>query len=518
MAIRTPPLWLQNASHPAENDRLGTQALVGAQGVRLATDLAVSATTGMVVSVSAGWGFVAGTSTSTQGMYQTYNDGAVLLTVTTASSVNPRIDRVVLTINDTSYGGATDNAVLQIIAGTPAASPVAPTTPANSLSLATIAVGQSVTSIVGGNITDTRVRAAAQDWVFKASGALTTPLAIQNNAGTQVASIDYLGGITGSSINGGQFAGVRNALINGAFGVDQRNSGATQTFTAAAALAYSVDRWYGYCTGANITGARIAGTAPDQFNYRFTGAASNTAVGFGQRIETANSYYLAGQTATLSVSLASTSLTSITWTAYYANTTDTFGTLASPTRTSIATGSFTITSTLTRYSTNIAIPAAATTGIEIVFTGGALLAAQTLTFAAAQLELGSIATPLERRPLGMELTLCQRYFQRIPEPSLKGVFNATTSANRLACPLVTQMRIPPLTSAGGSLTINGTLSLYDGTTSGTITAFTNNYSTTQGIEIDCTVATGTYVVGRPASTYKSVPQSTTNYLDASAEL
>jgi hypothetical protein len=114
---------------------------------------------------------------------------------------------------------------------------------------------------------------------------------------------------------------LRNIFINGSFGIDQRRDGSSQTFTAAAALAYSVDRWYGYCTGANVTGQRIAGTAPDQFFYRFTGATSNTLVGFGQRIEAANSFHFAGQTATLSVSLASSSLTSVTWTAFYANTT-----------------------------------------------------------------------------------------------------------------------------------------------------------------------------------------------------
>lgn len=209
-----------------------------------------------------------------------------------------------------------------------------------------------------------------------------------------------------------QISGFRNIIINGGFAIDQRNSGATQTFVAAAALAYSVDRWYGYSTGANITGARVTGTAPDQYYYRFTGATSNTAVGFGQRIEAANSQHLAGTTATLSVKLASSSLTSITWTAYYANSTDTFGTLASPTRTQIATGTFTINSTLTRYSTNISIPSAATTGIEIVFTGGALLATQTLTFAAAQLEAGSRASVFEQRTRSIELALCQRYYYK----------------------------------------------------------------------------------------------------------
>jgi hypothetical protein len=214
-------------------------------------------------------------------------------------------------------------------------------------------------------------------------------------------------GATGTS--NGTF---RNILINGGFAIDQRNSGSSQTFTAAAALAYSVDRWYGYCTGANITGARVAGAAPSQYYYRFTGATSNTAVGFGQRIEAANSFHFANRTAVLSVSLASTSITSVTWTAFYANTTDTFGTLASPTRTQIATGTFTINSTLSRYSAAISVPAAATTGIEIVFTTGALVGSQTLTFDDAQFELGSSPTDFEQRPIDTELAMCQRYFWR----------------------------------------------------------------------------------------------------------
>ncbi len=210
------------------------------------------------------------------------------------------------------------------------------------------------------------------------------------------------------AIAGGHLAGHRNRIINGAMKIDQRNAGATQTFTAGAALAYSVDRWYGYCTGANVTGARI--TSGAQNRYRFTGAASNTGVGFGQRIEAANSMDLAGRTCTLSVKLSSSSLTSITWTAYYANTADTFGTLASPTRTQIATGSFSISSTEATYSAQINVSASATTGIEIVFTGGALLGSQTLTIGDVQLEPGGVATPFEHRMINAELAMCQRYF------------------------------------------------------------------------------------------------------------
>jgi hypothetical protein len=202
----------------------------------------------------------------------------------------------------------------------------------------------------------------------------------------------------------------RNELINGDMRIDQRNNGNAQTITGAAALAYTVDRWYAYCTGANVTGQRVAGTAPNQFNYRFTGSASVTKIGFAQRIEAANSQDAAGRTVTLAVDLANSLLTAVTWTAWYANTADTFGTLASPTRTQIATGTFTVNSSLARYNAQIAIPSAATTGIEIEFSVGAQTSG-TWTIGRAQLEVGSVATPFEHRPIGTELVLCQRYYE-----------------------------------------------------------------------------------------------------------
>ena len=205
--------------------------------------------------------------------------------------------------------------------------------------------------------------------------------------------------------------GFRNRVYNGAFRIDQRNAGAAQTFTAGAALAYCVDRFYGYCTGANVTGQRVAGTAPNEFAYRFTGAASVTGIGFGTRLEATNTRDLAGSTATLSVELANSLLTTVTWTAYYATSADAFGTLASPTRTQIATGTFTVNSTLTRYSTQVSIPSAATTGLEIVFTVGAQTSG-TWTIDNVQLEAGSSATDFERRPIGTELALCQRYYEK----------------------------------------------------------------------------------------------------------
>jgi len=199
---------------------------------------------------------------------------------------------------------------------------------------------------------------------------------------------------------------LKNRLINGAFAIDQRNAGASQTFTAAAAIAYTVDRWYGSCTGANITGQRVAGTSPNQYAYKFTGAASNTGTLFGQRIESFNAYDLISTTVVGSVTIKSSSITTVTWTAYYANTSDTFSA-----KTSIATGTLTVTSTATNYSFSFNAGANAGNGIAIEFTTGALTATNTLQYENAQLEIGSTATPFERRLYGQELINCQRYYQ-----------------------------------------------------------------------------------------------------------
>ena len=157
MALRTPPSWLQQGSHPAENDRLTMQGIVSSTGIIGATSLAVTAQSSpnMTVNIATGWGAVV-SSTANAGVYTFYNDAATVATITTADATNPRIDRVVATINDAYYSGVLNNVVFSVVAGTAAASPTAPATPSNSVSLATIAVAAGATSITGANITDTR--------------------------------------------------------------------------------------------------------------------------------------------------------------------------------------------------------------------------------------------------------------------------------------------------------------------------------------------------------------------------
>jgi hypothetical protein len=159
MTLRTPPSWLQNGSHPAENDRLTTQALWATTGIIKSDSLAVTQNSpaGMSVRVASGWAAVVGTTQANMGTYVGYNDDTVVLGVTTADPTNPRIDRVCMTVNDAYYTGSLNNVVLQVVAGTPAGSPVAPATPANSISLATVAIAAGATALTTANITDTRV-------------------------------------------------------------------------------------------------------------------------------------------------------------------------------------------------------------------------------------------------------------------------------------------------------------------------------------------------------------------------
>jgi len=349
-------------------------------------------------------------------------------------------------------------------------------------------------------------------------------LALQTGANTTAVTIDASQNVTFAaavtttgSVNAPNTFGFKNRIINGNMMVDQRNAAASQTFTAAAALAYSVDRWYGYCTGANVTGQQVAGsTTPTvtQNRYRFTGAASVTAVGFGQRIEQKNSYDLAGSTCTLSADLAiSATLTTVTWTAYYATTTaDTFGSLASPTVTSIATGTFTVTSTVTNFSANISIPAAATTGLQILFTVGALTAGLTWTIGNVQLEKGSVATSFDFRDYGRELILCQRYYTKISSFGASGqiLSGFSVTATSAWCQVFTpvQFRASP-TLNFLNLNVSDQISY-----SLTVTAIAGSAQTSNGGGVAFTNNTGATVY-RPCAVNAS---ASTGYMDFSAEL
>jgi hypothetical protein len=140
------------------------QAIWATTGIIGTSSLAVSASSpaAMTVEVAQGWGVIVGNYQANMGVYNFYNDATVVLPIGIADPTNPRIDKIVVTINDSYYTGVLDNVTFQVVAGTPSGSPVAPATPTNSISIATVTVGAAVTQINSGNITDTRVTATTQ--------------------------------------------------------------------------------------------------------------------------------------------------------------------------------------------------------------------------------------------------------------------------------------------------------------------------------------------------------------------
>lgn len=87
-----------------------------------------------------------------------HNDATVNVTVPTADATNPRIDIICLRVDvSTDPDASADNvAIIELVQGTPAGSPSAPSTPSNAIKLAEVSVPASDTTISSGQITDSR--------------------------------------------------------------------------------------------------------------------------------------------------------------------------------------------------------------------------------------------------------------------------------------------------------------------------------------------------------------------------
>lgn len=152
-------LWLENLTYSATDMRRLITSVFNTPGILHTGDLAVAqhaAGANMSVDVAAGSAIIAGSSVSGQGNYQFTSDGTVNVTIAAAPGTgNSRIDLIVAKIQDVDTdGGSTNAASIVAVTGTAAStgSQVAPSAPANSLILATVAVGPSVTTILTANI------------------------------------------------------------------------------------------------------------------------------------------------------------------------------------------------------------------------------------------------------------------------------------------------------------------------------------------------------------------------------
>lgn len=175
MAEVNPPFALQNAgaTHTAENDRtaigaimagafpVGTLTSRGGVHPLLGGAFAVTPNTGLILNVASGVAFIPGTESAKQGTYICTNDATKTVTLDTAHGTLPRIDRVILRVYDSAYSGASNTWAIEKLTGTAAASPVAPTLPANAIAIASVSVVANDTTISAGEITDTRSYATA---------------------------------------------------------------------------------------------------------------------------------------------------------------------------------------------------------------------------------------------------------------------------------------------------------------------------------------------------------------------
>lgn len=244
--------------------------------------------------------------------------------------------------------------------------------------------------------------------------------------------------------------GFRNRIINGDMRIDQRNAGASVTPSTVGSHQYLLDRWFVLNTpGSKYSVQQNAGsvTPPTGFsNYLGCTSVSAYSIGsseyqfVGQKIEGFNFADLMwgtanAKTVTLSFWVRS-SLTGtfggflrnnannrfypFSYTINAANTWeyetitiagDTTGTWVGATNGtgldlnfSIATGS-NFTGTAGAWTASAIL--APTGQVSVVGTNGA-----TWYITGVQLEVGSVATPFERRPYGTELQLCQRYYEQ----------------------------------------------------------------------------------------------------------
>jgi hypothetical protein len=198
----------------------------------------------------------------------------------------------------------------------------------------------------------------------------------------------------------------RNRIINGDHRVNQRGGGATVVDS----YSYVVDRWYVAANGAAVTANNNGGAVGAAAQSLVAnGAAGNTNVSIGQRIESRNIQDLAGQKVTLSGYLYATQALQPVLTLNTPTAQDNFASMnvvagpALPLIVPNAWNYFRVTATLA---------ASASNGLQVDFSsGGAVGAGVSYAIGAIQLEAGENLNPgFEIIPFSESLARCQRYF------------------------------------------------------------------------------------------------------------
>jgi hypothetical protein len=201
----------------------------------------------------------------------------------------------------------------------------------------------------------------------------------------------------------------RNRVDNGNMEIAQRGLPVTVSG------AYALDRWSPAWSAGTASVNQIAAagfTSRKQMQGVFTGLTAGANAQFNHRIEASRCYDLAGQTCTVSFQTnysVSAGSTSFVVALYYPSTADNFAS----TLTQIGLVGFTPGAGATTYTATFAVPAAATTGLQLQFYAAQAGATGTLTWnlTSVQLEAGAVATAFERVDQALNLVRCQRFYQ-----------------------------------------------------------------------------------------------------------
>ena len=369
-------------------------------------------------------------------------------------------------------------------------------------------------------------------------------LTLSGNSGNT--TLDSSNGITFSDSSNQQYAAspyvLKNRIINGDMRIDQRNAGASVSVTTSSAT-YTLDRWD--CRGETSQGVytvQQSSTAPTGFNKSLLVTVTTADSSLGAT----DNYYLRQaiegfNIADLGWGAASASTVTLSfW--VRSSLTGTFG--GSITNGATATRAYGFTYAITAANTweqkTITI-AGDTTGtwntdnsgaMAINFSLGANADRQTtanvwsanstasgaigegsiigtngatLYITGVQLEVGSTATPFERRLYGTELALCQRYLPSCPTTSTvfgSGMVMSTTTG-RITVPFSVTTRTAPTGVTVISPTLFGLVSASVGGIAATGVAFEG--ADVNGAYVLVTVGSASFVANSGVQAYKNSP-------------
>ncbi len=117
-----------------------------------------------------------------------HQNATQVLAVAASDPTDDRIDLVILKVYDDTFDSSgNDYADLEVITGTPDASPVAPALPSTAINLAEILVQNAVTQIVNGDITDKRVEVQLREGLGHQEVTGSTEVATASITGTDAA-------------------------------------------------------------------------------------------------------------------------------------------------------------------------------------------------------------------------------------------------------------------------------------------------------------------------------------------